>query len=65
MCYRELLRFLRVLDIPDFVMQESYVLELIGDRIRERVYRDKVTSVLVEPEISPEEEILFLSYNMR
>lgn len=64
-CYRELLRFLRVIDIPNFVMQESYILGLIENRVRERVYRDKITSVLLQADISPEEEILFLSYGMR
>ncbi len=64
-CYRELLRFLRVIDIPDFVMQEAYILSIIGERIRDRVYRDKVTSVLLRENLSPEHEVLFLSYNMR
>ena len=58
-CYRELLRFLRVLDIPEFVMQEAFVRGIISERVRERVYRDKVTSVLVRSDLSPEEEIYF------
>ncbi|MCH8518300.1 penicillin-binding protein 2 [Candidatus Gracilibacteria bacterium] len=64
-CYRELLRFLRVLDIPEFVMQESFIKETISQRVRERVYRDKVTSVLIQTNISPEQEIIFQSLGLR
>ena len=58
-CYNELLRFLRTLDIPEFRMEEAYITKLISEHIRERVYRDRVTSVRVKSELTPEEEGFF------
>ncbi len=53
-CYESLLKFLRVLEIEDFIFEESYIKSLIKENLDEKLSKSKVTSVLVESELDNE-----------
>lgn len=55
-CYSDLLRFLKVLEIPDFIMQEAFIKAKIQEFLSVRLAQTKVTSVLLEKSITPEQE---------
>lgn len=50
-CFRNLTRYLRVLDIPNFNNSESFVKDLIKDRIITRLMQTRVTSVMIDREL--------------
>ncbi len=54
-CRNALTKFLWLLEIPDFRMNEWYLKQRIQSRVEERVNRDKVTSVLLRDNLSPEQ----------
>jgi hypothetical protein len=51
-CYENTLKFLRVIEIENFVKDEKEVKDLIFDRLKEKILREKVTSVFVDVELS-------------
>jgi hypothetical protein len=61
-CYDELLRFMRVLEIPDYQNSEVFVKEIISNKIEERISKDKITSVKLRETMSPEDEKTILSW---
>jgi len=63
-CYNALLRFLRVLEIPDFEYTEDFIKEVIAQRVISRISQNKVTSVLLGRDISIEQETEIKSWNM-
>jgi len=60
-----MLRFLKVLEIPDFQSEESAVKEKILERVQQRVSQDKITSVKLRDALSPEEEQIIFSWNIQ
>lgn len=63
-CYNNLLRFLRKLEIEDFQYKEDFVKDLILERVTRKVLQDKVTSVLLESDITFEQEQEIKSWNI-
>lgn len=63
-CYDDMLRFLRVLEIEDFSVSEEYIKGLIEEKVRSQVAKNKVTSVRLESELTPEQEKQILSWNI-
>ncbi len=61
-CYNELLRFLRVLEIPDYVFTEEYIKDLISENVEQKITKDKITSVKLREALSPEDEKTILSW---
>lgn len=53
-CYNGMLKFLKVIDIPEFTTEEAYVKQLIDTEIRARLTKRKVEWVLVASEVAPE-----------
>ena len=52
-CYDWMLKLLKLLEIEDFIYEEKYLKELILDWVKEKISQKKVTSVLLETDISP------------
>gem|GEM_PF-6434047 len=46
-CYKNMLKFLRVLEIEKFKYDEESIKELILNKIQERISKTKVTNVVV------------------
>ncbi len=63
-CYNDMLRFLKVLEIPDFEKTENYIKESILKEIQKRLSKNKVTSIRLKDEISPENEKRILSWGI-
>lgn len=63
-CYNELLRFLRVLEIPEYQYSEEYIKELISSNVEKRISKNKITSVKLRETISPEDQALVASWNL-
>lgn len=63
-CYSDVLSFLRVLDIEDFKKDELYIKQIISERVGSLISKTKVTSVLLNTEISFEQELEVKSWNM-
>ena len=59
-----MLRFLKVLEIPDFEINESYLKEKIAEEVVKRISKNKITSVLVRSELTPEDEKSILSWGI-
>lgn len=51
-CYENTLKFLRVIEIPDFVNDEDYVKKLINEKLKNKITQEKVTSVFVDKELN-------------
>jgi hypothetical protein len=51
-CYENTLKFLRVIEIEDFVKDEDKIKGLLYDRLKEKILREKVTSVFIDVELS-------------
>lgn len=64
-CYNNLLRFLRKLEIEDFQYKEDFVKKLILERVSKKVLQDKVTSVLLRSDISFEQEQEIKSWSIK
>jgi len=64
-CYNELLRFLRVLEIPDYQFTESFVKNIISQNVETRISKDKITSVKLREIVNPDDEKTILSWNMQ
>jgi hypothetical protein len=60
-----MLRFLKVLEIPDFQSEESAVKQQILERVQQRISQNKITSVKLRDVLSPEEEQLIFSWNLQ
>jgi len=54
-CRKSLTKFLWVLEIPDFRLNEVYLKDKILQRIKERISRTKVTSVLLKDNLTLEQ----------
>lgn len=63
-CKEDLIRFLRVLDIPDFQYSESYVRDKILTQVTRKISQDKVTSVLLRDKLSSEEIQIITSWGI-
>ena len=63
-CYNDMLRFLRVLEIPDFKMSEEYIKESILKKVQEKVSKTKVTSIRLQDQLSSEHEKVILWWNI-
>lgn len=50
-CYNSILKFLRLVEIENFVKEESYLKNLIFNRLKEKIYQEKVTSVFVDKKL--------------
>ncbi len=53
-CYNNLLKYLRVLEIPDFKKEDDYIKELLLKSIQDKLSRTKVTSDMVASEVDGE-----------
>jgi hypothetical protein len=53
-CRNNLSKYLRVLDVENFVNEETFIKSLIEDRIISRLMQTKVISVLIDKELLPE-----------
>ncbi len=51
-CYKNLIRYLKVLEIPDFNNSTTFVKSLIEERIVSRLKETKVTSVMIDRELN-------------
>lgn len=54
-CKRGLNKFLGTLETPDFRMNEAYLKEKIRSRVVQKISRDKVTSVLLRDNLTPQQ----------
>ena len=54
-CYENTLKFLRLIEIEDFVNQEKYIKKLIHNKLNKKIYQKKVTSVFVDKELKEEQ----------
>lgn len=61
-CYNELLRFLRVLEIPEYQFTEVFIKDIISENVEARISKDKITSVKLRESISPDDEKTILSW---
>lgn len=64
-CYNNLLRFLRKLEIEDFEYKQDFVKKLILERVTQKVLQNKVTSVLLRSDISFEQEQEIKSWSIK
>jgi len=53
-CYDNMLKFLKVLEIPDFTTDKDYLNTLIREELQKRLSKTKVTSVLLATELDNE-----------
>jgi hypothetical protein len=60
-CYNDMLRFLRVLEIPDFVYSQEYIQGLLLDKLIEKISKNKVTSVRMRENLSAQDEAALLA----
>lgn len=51
-CYENTLDFLHIIEIENFVNDQVYIKKLIFDKLKSRIYQEKVTSVLVDKELT-------------
>jgi len=63
-CYNNILKFLRVLEVEDFQNNESYVKGLIFERLKSRISKTKVTSVLLDSWLDNETSTELLSLGL-
>ena len=61
-CYNDMLRFLKVLEIPEFETSEVYIKDRVLEEVQKRLSKNKVTSMLLRDDISPDHEKLILSW---
>jgi hypothetical protein len=47
-CYQNVIKFLKVLEIENFVKDEDIIKKLVSDKLKERIYQTKVTSVFID-----------------
>lgn len=64
-CYSGVLKYLRKLQIEDFVNEEEYVKTLLLENITKRVSQTKMTSVLVAEWVANEQLTLLFSRNLQ
>lgn len=64
-CYKKVLRFLKKSDIANFNFSETYIKNLIEEKVESRISKTRVTSVLVRPELSPDDEKVLLSWKIK
>ena len=57
-CYNWLLKYLRVLELEDFIMEENYIKWLLIENLIEKLKKTRVSSVLVEQELDNEKAVL-------
>jgi len=55
-CYDNLRRYLKVLSIEDFEMDEVYLKKTIADYLETKILKEYVTSVLLKEELTQEEQ---------
>ncbi|MDD2907481.1 MAG: penicillin-binding protein 2 [Candidatus Gracilibacteria bacterium] len=53
LCKNNILKYLKVLEIENFVNDEKYIKNLLKDKIVSKLLQTKVTSVLIDKELSP------------
>ncbi len=63
-CYDDMLRFLKILEFPEFEMNEDFLKKTILKKLQERISKTKVTSVFLRDTLSPEDETSILSWGM-
>lgn len=63
-CYSDMLRFLRVLEIGDFQLDEEYIRWRILTKLTERLSKTRVTSVRLLADISPQQEQIVREWNI-
>ena len=51
-CYNNVLKFLRLVEIEDFNTEQDYIKNLIFWRLKEKIYQEKVTSVFIDKELN-------------
>lgn len=63
-CYNDMLRFLRVLEIEDFIHAEEYIKESILKKLTERLSKNKVTSVRLRESLTAQDESDVLTWGI-
>lgn len=63
-CYDDMLRFLRVLEIPDFDASEGAIKEKILERVQTKISKNKVDSVRLRESLTAEQQAEVLSWNI-
>ncbi|MFA5916937.1 MAG: penicillin-binding protein 2 [Candidatus Gracilibacteria bacterium] len=53
-CYNNMLKFLKVLEIPDFKFEENYIKDLILKEIQNKLSKTKVTNVVIGENLEQE-----------
>ena len=51
-CYDNILNFLRLIEIEDFINEKDYIKNLIFNRLKSKIYQKKVTSVYVDKDLN-------------
>jgi stage V sporulation protein D (sporulation-specific penicillin-binding protein) len=64
-CYVWLLKFLNLLEIPNFTKDEKIIKNLIEERLRSKLSKSQVTSVLLAESIETEKSIQILNLSMK
>lgn len=63
-CYNNLLKYLKRLEIEDYVFEENYIKGLLSEKIIEKISQTRVTSVLVTQDVETETASLIFAQNL-
>jgi hypothetical protein len=63
-CYENIKRYLKVLELEEFVFDEEYIKDLITADVLDKVNREFVTSVLLKENLTEEEQTSIESEKM-
>lgn len=64
-CYNNMLKLLKVLEIPDFKLEEQYIKDLILKEIQKKLSKTKVTNVVIWENLEPEKSQKISSLKLR
>lgn len=63
-CYNNMLKFLKVLEIPEFKLEEAYIKDLILKEIQNKLSKTKVTNVVVWENLEPDKAEKIASFKL-
>ena len=61
-CYNNILKFLRLIELEEFLYDETYIKNIIWESIRKKVNQEYVTSVFIDRELEQEKIDLIQSF---
>ena len=61
-CYQNILKFLKLVEIENFTKDEDVIKKLIFDKLKERIYQEKVTSVFIDVTLTKKQIITIQNF---